>query len=127
MLPYDCNEQFNIIALKRLEWVANIGVLTSKDVKRKLPNIKTYAGFELLLSRDSSQFALYMRSWLHAYKQGQASVVQPTWSNFLNALRSRGIELTTMADQIEEYLKTAPVVVPPKASEGKKKLHAIHG
>ena len=115
-----------MIALKRLERVAKISIFSNKDVTRKLPGIKTYAGFKLSSCSESSQFAAYMHSWLHAYKNEQANVVEPTWSNLLNALRSRDIGLTSMADQIEELLKTAPVVVPPKASRGKKILHAVH-
>ena len=117
MQPYDCNEHFTVSALKRLEWVANIPVLTDHAVEQKLSQLKSYAGFKVQSHYNpaNSSFLQYMYSWLEGYKNKQCSV-EPTWSKFLEALKL--IDLTRWAERIEAYLKTAPVVVQAKPKEG---------
>ena len=117
MQPYDCKKHFTLVAFKKLERVANIPLLAVQTVKQKLPEIKIYAGFKFQDgSGSTSLFLQYMYSWLSAYCESKQCTVEPTWSNFLDALRY--VNLTKLATQVEDCLKTAPAIVEAKAKEG---------
>ena len=114
--PYDRKKQFTT-TLKKLERAANIPLLTVEAVKQKLPVIKTYVGFKLRTYQDAStsSFLQYMYSWLSAYESKRCTT-EPTWSNFLDALRC--VKLAELAEQIDSCLKTAPAIVEAKPKEG---------
>ena len=105
--PYDCNKHSTTTALKRLERVANIPVMSDQTLKQKLSEIKTYAGFNVrdYYDKSTSPFLQYMHSGLSMDKD-KPCITEPTWSKFLDALRY--VSLTEIATQIEDCLKTAP-------------------
>ena len=119
MTPYDCNEHFPIRAIKKLERVANIPVLT--ELESKLEKIRSYGGFDVVHHSDSSLVVQYLHSWLSAYKENKECINEPTWTNLLDALKQ--VKLDKLKKRIEDCLKTAPEVRQPEISEGEIDYH----
>ena len=127
--PYDCNKHFTLTALKRLERVANVPVLSDRNLKEKLPKIKTYAGFSIQnncgIIISTSTFLQYMHSWLSAYEDKKCTkATEPTWSNLLDALRF--VDLTELATDIEDCLKKAPDPVISQTEDKEGEYNSSH-
>lgn len=118
--PYDSGNHFTLKAIKKLECIGGIKVLTNDDLESKLSDIKRFAGFNVQRRHDVSEMVLqYMDCWLCDYKnETSRSVAKPTWRKFFDALEF--VDLSALARHIEKYLKKAPEseIEEPEDKEG---------